>query len=98
MRRNTRKLENKRRTESQPMFLYRVLEWLCVCAEGYFCLKDESILRSDRQYQCWIVELVLVTQERRRLTLMHANTVLGLHEKAVYIIILVAGLLHKEAK
>jgi hypothetical protein len=42
MRRNARKLENYWRTKSQPMFLYRVLERLCACAEGYFCLKVES--------------------------------------------------------
>jgi hypothetical protein len=42
--------EAKWRTESQPMFLYRVLERLCACADGYFWLKVESFLRPDRQY------------------------------------------------
>jgi hypothetical protein len=37
------------------MFLYCVLERLCACADGYFCLKVESILRADRQYVRWSV-------------------------------------------
>jgi hypothetical protein len=44
--RSTRKIENWWRTESQAMFLYRVSERLCACAEGYFCLKVEPLLRS----------------------------------------------------
>jgi hypothetical protein len=32
------------------MFLYRVLEQLWACPDGYFCLKAESILHLDRQY------------------------------------------------
>jgi hypothetical protein len=30
------------RTKSHLMSLYRVLERLCACADGYFCLKVES--------------------------------------------------------
>jgi hypothetical protein len=50
MRRNTRKLVNWWRTESQPMFLCRVLQRLCACADEYFCLMAETILRSDSTY------------------------------------------------
>lgn len=40
-------LENQRKTVSQPMFPYYVIERLCACAEGYFCLKIDTISRSN---------------------------------------------------
>jgi hypothetical protein len=31
------------------MFVRRLLEWVCACAEGYCCLKVEPVFRSVRQ-------------------------------------------------
>lgn len=42
-----KKIESYGKTESHSMFLYRVFERLCACADGYLCLKVESVLYSD---------------------------------------------------